>query len=238
VRCIFVLDILNGAVVRALRGERSCYEPVSGFSRIVSTSGPLGILKEVRPAEVYVADLNLLTGQGDNLAVIREISNRAATMADTAISKSCDLARLPASVLPVLGTETASLNLIKEAARDRKIIVSLDMMKRKVLSRDPELAGQTPQRVLRELCSLELQGVILLELDRVGTSAGLDMRFLEDARQACRQPLILGGGVKDEEDLEILEMIGFSGALVATAVHNGSIPVSRLRQLSPSFLPR
>ena len=228
-RCIFVLDILNGAVVHALRGERSRYEPVAGFSRIVSTSEPLGILQEVRPAEVYVADLNLLTGQGDNLAVIREISNRAATMADTAISKFTDLDRLPESVLPVLGTETASLHLMKEAAKARKIVVSLDMMKRKVLSRDPELAGQTPLQVLQRLCSLELQGVILLELDRVGTSAGLDNRFLEDAAKACRHPLILGGGVKDEDDLRILEKRGFSGALVATAVHNGNIPVARLR---------
>ena len=151
-------------------------------------------------------------------------------MADTAISKSSDLDLLPASVLPVLGTETASLHLMKEAAKARrKIVVSLDMMKRKVLSRDPELAGQTPLQVLQRLSGLELQGVILLELDRVGTSAGLDMRFLEDAAQACRHPLILGGGVKDEEDLRILEEIGFSGVLVATAVHNGSIPVARLK---------
>jgi len=229
VRCIFVLDILNGAVVHALRGERSRYEPVAGFSRIVSTSEPLGVLQEVRPAEVYVADLNLLTGKGDNLAIIKEISNRAATMADTAISKSAYLDRLPASVLPVLGTETASLHLMKEAAKARKIVVSLDMMKRKVLSRDPELAGQTPLQVLQKLSGLELQGVILLELDKVGTSAGLDNRFLEDAAKACRHPLILGGGVKDEDDLRILEERGFSGALVATAVHNGSIPVARLR---------
>jgi len=31
--------------------------------------------------------------------------------------------------------------------------------------------------------------------------------------------------VKDEEDLRALDEIGFSGALVATAVHNGGVPV-------------
>jgi phosphoribosylformimino-5-aminoimidazole carboxamide ribotide isomerase len=55
------------------------------------------------------------------------------------------------------------------------------------------------------------------------------MRFLENAAKACRHPLILGGGVKDEDDLRILEKRGFSGVLVATAVHNGNIPVARLR---------
>jgi phosphoribosylformimino-5-aminoimidazole carboxamide ribotide isomerase len=234
VRCIFVLDILNGAVVHAVRGERSRYEPIAGFSQIVSTSEPLDILQALRPREVYIADLNLLTGSGDNLAIIKEISTLARTMADTGVSKAGDLDRLPASVSIILGTETASLQLIEWAARDhiarnRKVVVSIDMMKRKVLARDPELAGQTPLQLLQKLSGLELEGVILLEMDKVGTSAGLDRQFLEEAASSSEHPLILGGGVKGEEDLKALEEVGFSGALVATAVHNGKIPVARVR---------
>ena len=135
-RCIFVLDILNGAVVHAQRGERSRYEPIAKFSRIVSTSEPVAVLQEIQPAEVYVADLNLLTGQGDNLPAILRISTRARTMADVAISAASHLDRLPESILPVLGTETASCSLIKQAAEMRGIVVSIDMMRRKVLSRD------------------------------------------------------------------------------------------------------
>ncbi len=228
-RCIYVLDILNGAVVHAVRGERSSYEPIAGFSRIVSTSEPLGILQELRPREVYVADLNLLTGRGDNLEVIKKISAVTRTMADMGISKYGDLDRLPASVSMVLGTETASLQLIEEAAREKRVVVSIDMMKRKVLARDPELAGQTPLQLLQRLNCLKLEGVILLELDRVGTSAGLDGPFLEEAAAIAKHPLILGGGVKDEEDLRTLQENGFSGALLATALHNGRIPVARVR---------
>ncbi|MDD2836485.1 MAG: HisA/HisF-related TIM barrel protein [Methanothrix sp.] len=228
-RCIFVLDILNGAVVHAVRGERSHYEPIAGFSRIVSSSEPLGILHEIRPREVYVADLDLLMGRGDNLAAIKQISSRAKTMADTGISMASDLDRLPASVSLVLGTETASRQLIEEAAREYRIIVSIDMMKRKVLARDPQLAGQTPLRLLKMLNGLTLEGVILLELDRVGTSAGLDVPFLKEAGGAAEHPLILGGGVKDEDDLLVLEENGFSGALLATALHNGRIPVARVQ---------
>jgi phosphoribosylformimino-5-aminoimidazole carboxamide ribotide isomerase len=229
VRCIFVLDILNGAVVHAVRGERSHYEPIAGFSRIVSSSEPLGILHEIRPREVYIADLDLLMGRGDNLAAIKQISSQAKTMADTGISRPSDLDRLPASISLVLGTETASLQLMQAAAREYRIIVSIDMMKRKVLARDPKLAGQTPLQLLKMLNGLTLEGVILLELDRVGTSAGLDEPFLEEAGSAGEHPLILGGGVKDEEDLRVLEENGFSGALLATALHNGRIPVARVQ---------
>lgn len=224
-RCIFVLDILNGAVVHAVRGERNLYEPIAGYSEIVSSSGPLDILHELRPQEVYVADLNQLMGRGENLAVIKEISDMAKTMADTGISKATDLDCLPASVCPILGTETASLQLMEELAPQRKIIVSLDMKNQKVLSREASLAAQTPLQALQRLNRLPLDGVILLELNRVGTSSGLNKAFLEKAIAISEHPLILGGGVKDDEDLRALEEMGFSGALVATAVHNGSVPV-------------
>jgi phosphoribosylformimino-5-aminoimidazole carboxamide ribotide isomerase len=168
-------------------------------------------------------------GRGDNLAVIKQISTQAKTMADTGISIARDLDRLPASVSLVLGTETASLQLIEAAAREHRIIVSIDMMKRKVMARDPQLAGLTALQLLKRLNRLELEGVILLELDKVGTSAGLDVQFLEDAGAAAEHPLILGGGVKGEEDLLALEEKGFSGALLATALHNGRIPVMRVQ---------
>jgi phosphoribosylformimino-5-aminoimidazole carboxamide ribotide isomerase len=225
VRCIYVLDILNGAVVHAVRGERNRYEPITSYSKIVSSSEPLDILHELHPREVYVADLDQITGRGENFEIIEKISALAKTMADTGASKASDLDRLPASVCPILGTETASFQLMEEVALQREMVASLDMKDRKVLSREPMHANQTPLEFLQRLNHLQLAGVILLELDRVGTSSGLDRAFLEEAIAVSQHPLILGGGVKDEEDLRALEEMGFSGALVATAVHNGSIPV-------------
>ena len=224
-RCIFVLDLLNGAVVHAVRGERNRYEPIAGFSKIVSSSRPLDILHELRPREVYVADLDQITGQGENFEIIENISSMAKTMADTGASKASDLDRLPSSVTPILGTETASFRLIEELAVQRNIVASLDMKNRKVLSREASSAAETPLQALQRLNRLPLEGVILLELNRVGTSLGLDKAFLEEAIAISEHPLILGGGVKDEEDLRALQEMGFSGALVATAVHNGSVPV-------------
>ena len=227
-RCIFVLDIFNGAVVHAVRGERGLYEPISRYSRIVSISDPLSVMKEIRPKEVYVADLNLLTGSGDNLAAIADVSRVAKTMADTGITLADDMDCLPNGITPVLGTETASMKLIDEAVLQRDIVVSVDMKRRTVLTRDPELM-LAPLEVIRRLNGIPIDGVILLELDRVGTSSGLDTDFLEKAVSVSDHPLILGGGVKDVEDLQTLEGLGFRGALVATAVHNGKIPLEALR---------
>lgn len=227
-RCIFVLDILNGAVVHAVRGERKRYEPIERSSRIVSTSQPLRILEELKPREIYVADLNRLMGEGDNWATIEAISAKTKTMADIGISDIEDLNKLPDAVSPILGTETASIGLIREATLKRKIVASIDMKGGNVLARDPLLAGLAPLQVLQILNDLPLEAVILLELSRVGTSSGLDLEFLEKAAALSKHPLILGGGVNGEEDLLALEGMGFSGALVATAVHNGNIPLERI----------
>jgi len=229
VRCIFVLDIFNGAVVHAVRGNRNRYEPIERYSSIVASSNPLQILREIRPKEVYVADLNLLMNQGNNLAKIWEISCQTKTMADIGISSIGDLDRFPGGASPILGTETASFRLIENAASQRRIVVSMDLKSRKVLTRDPMLEKESPLAVLRLLNCLPLEAVILLELDRVGTSCGLDQGFLGKAAATSDHPLILGGGVRDLEDLHILESLGFSGALVATAVHNRSIPAEMLR---------
>ena len=233
-RCVYVLDILNGAVVHARRGERNSYRPITEFSRLVTTSEPLGVLGELRPREVYVADLNLITGKGDNLETIGEISRMAKTMADIGISKLTDLERLPPAVTAVLGTETASFSLMEEtvaelAQRGSRAVVSIDMKKGRLLASDPGLSGREPIDLLKSLNRLELEAVILLDLERVGASTGLDTVFLESAADASVHPLILGGGIKGEEDLEALEDMGFAGALVATAVHNGRIPLSRIR---------
>jgi len=229
VRCIFVLDIFNGAVVHAVRGNRNRYEPIDRYSSVVATSDPLQILREIRPKEAYVADLNLLMNQGDNLAKIGEISCQTKTMADIGISNLGDLDRLPKGASPILGTETASFRFIENASSQRRIVVSIDLKSRKVLTRDSMLGKESPLAVLRLLNGLPLEAVILLELDRVGTSCGLDQGFLGKAASDSDHPLILGGGIRDLEDLHILDSLGFSGALVATAVHNRSIPAEMLR---------
>jgi phosphoribosylformimino-5-aminoimidazole carboxamide ribotide isomerase len=224
VRCIFVLDILNGEVVHAIRGERRLYEPINRYSRIVSGSKPSEIMQLIKPKEAYVADLNRLTGSGENLTAIAEISKKAKTMADIGVSREGDVDCLPMGAVPVLGTETASLKLMEEAVFLRDIVVSIDMKNRQVLTRDSELM-LSPLDIIRRLNGLPIEGVILLELDRVGTSSGLDQDFLEKAVSASDHPLILGGGVKGPEDLITLEKMGFHGALVATAIHNGNLPL-------------
>ena len=227
-RCVFVLDLFNGSAVHALRGEREKYRPIQETSKIVATCDPLAILDLLRPKEVYVADLDRIMGTGDNLDLIGEIARKAETMADVGISSTGELDLLASEVTPVLGTETGSFDLIEEASLKREVVVSIDLFGGAVLARDPALRVY-PLDLIRRLNPLPLKEIILLSLDRVGTSAGLDEIFLRKAARLSAHPLLLGGGVKDASDLERLEDLGIAGALVATAVHRGTIPLEAIR---------
>ena len=186
-------------------------------------------MSAIGPKEVYIADLSILAGIGDNLSVIKELSLLAKTMADIGISKISDLSYLPGDISPILGTETASLRLIEEASRFRDITVSIDIKNGRILTEDPVLMMQEPLDILRRLNEVRIEAVILLDLDRVGASTGLDKTFLENAVSISDHSLILGGGISGIQDLQSLEDIGFKGVLTATAVHNGSIPFEILR---------
>lgn len=223
-RTIFVLDIYNSVVVHAKRGERDSYEPVR--SMVVDSADPLEIIDSLQPSEVYVADLNRLQGRGDNLEVIRDISARTKSMCDIGISSSADLLEDCGTSTRILGTETAPFELMCNAS---PISVSIDIFKGSILALD----SNTPRNVLelvRALNKCNISDLIVLDMDRVGTSTGFDAGLLCDIVDMSKHPVLLGGGVSDEGDLDALEDIGIQGALVATAIHNGKVAPNRYKR--------
>jgi len=225
-RIIFVLDILNGNAVHAVRGERSKYQPVSG-SRICDSPSPLDIISALKPGEVYIADLDRLQHLGDNFELIKRISDKAKTMVDAGVEDMDDIEKcLKIADTAILGTETASIELIKEAAEKfpGRIGVSIDIKNGRVLTKDRRMETK-PEELVKLLNDYDIKDLFILELNKVGTGAGIDVDFLRDVVGLSTHNILLGGGIRDMKDIDALKGIGISGALVATAVHNGRIPV-------------
>ncbi len=223
-RIIFVLDILNGNAVHAVRGERSKYLPLQG-SRICDSSDPLDIISALMPGEVYIADLDRLQHLGDNFELIRKISEKTRTMVDIGVESMEDIekcAEITDTV--ILGTETASFGLIQSAVRryPGRIDVSIDIKNGKVLTRDIKMEIQ-PEELVKSLNEFDLRDIIILDLTKVGTGAGIDADFLQRVVGLSNHDILAGGGVRDMNDINALKTIGVSGALVATAVHNGKV---------------
>jgi phosphoribosylformimino-5-aminoimidazole carboxamide ribotide isomerase len=237
-RLVFVLDLLDGVVVHAKRGERDQYKPINRFSSIVRSSDPVQIVEELKPAEVYLADLNRLMNTGDNRELLKDLKTRTTEevkiMLDYGIKGIADLKEAVEAELAdtfVLGTETASQDLIEEASKRTmlRVSVSVDLFNKTVLTHDKRLK-RDPLELLKKLNEYPVQDIIVLELDRIGTKSGIDFEFLARAVDVSEHTILCGGGLRSYEDIYKMEKIGVKGALVATALHDGSISVSALRK--------
>lgn len=230
-RIVFVLDILNGNAVHAVRGERAKYQPVSG-SRICDSSAPMDIISVLMPKEVYIADLDRLQHLGDNFEIIKKISTKTKTMVDIGAEDIGDVEKCIAIAdTVILGTETASFELIKEAAKKfpGRISVSIDIKNGRVLTKDRKLAME-PKELVKLLNEYDIKDLIILELNKVGTGAGIDVDFLKEIAGLSNHNVLAGGGIRDMKDVNTLKNTGMRGALVATAVHRGKIPLEIIQR--------
>jgi phosphoribosylformimino-5-aminoimidazole carboxamide ribotide isomerase len=75
--------------------------------------------------------------------------------------------------------------------------------------------------------------VLVLDLARIGTGCGTDLGLLEDLRKRFPSVrLLAGGGVLARRDLDRMRDAGCDGALVASAIHAGTITAADLAELA------
>ncbi|CAD6493988.1 MAG: Histidine biosynthesis protein [Candidatus Argoarchaeum ethanivorans] len=229
---VFVLDILNGIVLHASGGRRENYKPIHITSKVCDSPDPLEIIKQLKPEQTYVADLNRLQKTGtDNYRLIKELSKHTVLMADTGITTIEDLEPcLAVSNTAVIGTETADINTIINASKrfPGRVNVSIDIKHGRVLATNR--ATLKPIDIVSILNKLEINRIIVLDLDRVGTSSGFNIELLEELCTQSEHDILVGGGIRNMKDIETLDNIGVRGALIATAIHNGSIPTKILNR--------
>ena len=237
-KIIPVIDILDGIVVHAVRGIRKEYQPLK--SVLCPSTDPVDVaraLKEFGFAEIYVADLDAITGGHTNFSVFQRIADETGfeLMVDAGIT---DLARakrvLESRVSKVIiGTETlGSIGFVAEAVEffgSEKIVVSLDLMGDKVLSKLEFDKSKDPVVLLREFQKMGVAQIIVLDLARVGSAEGVNLPVLKRMLMNHNVKVLVGGGVRNIRDLVELKNLGVSGALLATALHSGRITLEELR---------
>lgn len=230
-RTILVLDIFDGVVVHALRGKREEYLPVADFSSVCETSDAAGIVRTLRPTEVYAADLNRIRGIGDNFQVIKNVSGYCRTILSCGVRSAEDAALgLTIADTVTIGTENADFGVIGEACETcdaSRLHVNIDLMDGRILTNTG--ISLTPIEAVERLNEYPINHLIIIDLTKVGTESGIDLDLLSDAVARSDHPIIFGGGVRDMNDLDLLRDIGVAGALVATGVHNRAMPVDILQ---------
>jgi phosphoribosylformimino-5-aminoimidazole carboxamide ribotide isomerase len=223
--------------VHAVRGERERYRPLR--SGLVAGSEPIDVARAYREQlgldELYVADLDAISGGRLQAETLAALAQEARVMVDAAVTELAAARPLLdlGAARPVIGTETLADAAALERLADLSFVLSLDLLDGRLLSRDPELARLAPAEALEQLACSGARGVIVLDLARVGSGAGPQLELVNELH--TRFPdleLLAGGGVRDLADLRALAEAGAAGALVATALHDGTIGADELRALS------
>jgi HisA/HisF family protein len=240
-RIVPVLDLKGGVVVHARRGERDAYAPLR--SRLVEGSEPVAVAQALcaacRTSTLYVADLDALAGGQADVATLTALAAVADPWVDagaTTPERATQLARAGVA-RNVVGTESLGPDHIDsdrndsgEADREAsggttpRRVLSIDLRDGQLISPRRELAGREAAAAAPLAVALGVRELLVIDLARVGSGSGPPLHAVEQLADALPGVAIYaGGGVRHDEDLRALESAGASGALVATALHEGRI---------------
>lgn len=222
-----MIDLLNGSVVHAKKGDRAHYLPIT--SSLTSSTKPIDIVKaflDVYPFDtLYIADLNAIQSientSTSHRACIDEIHTNYPHLTIWLDAGINNIQKAMGWNLPkiqlILGSEVfASLAEFQQltSALNSQYHLSLDFI-------ENQYTG--PQELL-ESSQLWPDKVIGMALANVGANQGINKEvILELLKKTKHSAIYAAGGVRNREDLHLLRSLDTKGALIASALHNKQI---------------
>jgi phosphoribosylformimino-5-aminoimidazole carboxamide ribotide isomerase len=228
VEIIPVIDLLQGQVARAQRGERSHYLPIQTSLRAGSDPADItDALLELYPFKtLYIADLDAIQGRGSHARIVCGLAQQHPQITfwvDSGIRAPEQWEyRDMENIRCVIGSE--SLETLRQYHRlmeELAPVLSLDF------GRDGFIGATA---LLEPNCWPE--NVICMTLSKVGSYEGADVETLTRLlRHAPQTKIYAAGGIRDADDLQQLKTLGITGALVASSLHDGRISASEIARL-------
>jgi HisA/HisF family protein len=227
-----VIDIMQGQVVRALRGDRRNYQPI--VSALCASSDPVTVARVLcrhcDARHLYVADLDALQGRPAQAELLRTIAQALpgvelwidAGFADAAAAAAlcAQLGAAQERVVAVFGSES----MRSRAALEQCFGAQGQAGTQAVLSLDRRDGTRLDAAGCWDLPALWPRRVIVMTLERVGADAGPDLATLREVQQRSPATALIGaGGIRDQADLDQARAAGAWAWLVASALHDGRL---------------
>ncbi len=237
-----VIDVRHGVAVRAVAGERAKYRPLK--TPLAASPDPIAVAQGLRllfPFDaLYIADLDGIEGRGRNAGLAAGLGAAlpdAGLWIDDGTAAGRRPFRTVSQVTIVIGSESIrpeDLLVMRSDVDDEgtsradagalspHLILSLDF-------RGDEFLG--PPELLAN-ANLWPERVIVMTLARVGGQTGPDLGKLADiaARAGSARRVYAAGGVRHLDDLRAARGAGAHGALIASALHAGTIKAGGLER--------
>jgi phosphoribosylformimino-5-aminoimidazole carboxamide ribotide isomerase len=225
-----VIDIKDGQAVAAIKGQRAFYTPLE--TPLSASPEPQKVIQgllDFYPFDtVYCADLNAITRQGNNRALLHELLEcypKVTFWIDEGLTANTAIEVFEPNYRAIIGSECQNDSIGKPLEnRSDAWILSLDFF--------PDSGYRGPKQLLQNP-NLWPENVIIMSLAHVGLNQGPDFEKLNYFCQRYPQhKFVCAGGIRNTLDLQYLIKMGVKQALVASAIHNGQLTPDNLRELA------
>lgn len=220
-----VIDLKDGLVVHAIRGDRANYQPIHHVSQLTASSDLEEVINgflQLHPFKVfYIADLNAILNCGNHKSLIHQLAESRPDLhfwMDNG-SQLSEPGNEPINIKTVIGTESQHL---PPQQINQDFILSLDYQ-------DQQTSGL---KAWFEDSQYWPNTVIAMTLNKVGSNSGPDWETLNHLRNTHPdKQIVAAGGVRNSQDLIKLRSLGIHAVLLATALHNGAISAAEIKKL-------
>ncbi|VTU31310.1 1-(5-phosphoribosyl)-5-[(5-phosphoribosylamino)methylideneamino] imidazole-4-carboxamide isomerase [Variovorax sp. PBL-H6] len=227
-----VIDLLQGQVVRAVRGDRQAYRPI--VSALCGSSDPVTVARilcdHCAARQLYVADLDALQGGATQVTVLAGLLEALpgielwldAGLADASAGQALRsrLAPFASRIVLVYGSES-----LRSREALERCFGAGDDDSQAALSLDRRDGQRLDAAGCWDAVALWPKRLIVMTLERVGSGAGPDLDTLRDVRRLAPGAMLIGaGGIRSEGDLARAAAAGADAWLVASALHDLQLP--------------
>ena len=116
-----------------------------------------------------------------------------------------------------------------------KIYIALDILKNKIMIKGwKEESNFTPAKLFETYDNTNVRGYILTDIEKDGMLTGLNQEMIEENLNLTKKKMIVGGGLKDNSDIEKLTNIKYNnleGVIAGKSFYVGNIDLKKAQKI-------
>lgn len=233
-RIIPAVDIMDGQVVRLLRGDPD--------QKTVYGDDPVQMAlqwQEQGAQMLHIVDLDATLGRGSNTDIIREISGKISIPFQVAGGlRDADIIRTVLGTAPrvVIGTlafeDPGAVGRILEEFGDRRIVISADYMNGCIVTHGWQKGTKIKLlEALQDFVRAGFSEFLITNVSRDGTLGGPDLDVLAEACRIKGASIIASGGISGTSDISRVRQAGASGVILGRALYDSKITIPEVLKL-------
>jgi phosphoribosylformimino-5-aminoimidazole carboxamide ribotide isomerase len=221
------VDLMDGSVVRLLRGDPTTSKRYADYGNPVETAQRWA---DAGAPMIHVVDLDAAIGRGDNLPVIAEITRSVPVPVQVGGGiRSFDVARrlfaqgVARIIVATLALEREPvLRRLLASYGDTRIMVALDYLHGTVMKRGwTRTTVLTLEEALATFQGIGVSKFLLTAISQDGRLAGPDVATLRGVVRTVEAEIFAAGGVTSLDDVARLKRVGVTGIVVGKALYEG-----------------